>query len=317
MAFKKTVTENGYFYQTQEKTAKHTFTRKADLTVEELTAHMAAPKATGDSFVDYDDDTFIRWTTLESSEAVDVPAGTYTLVPANYPVTREDRLTPTSIRSGEAYIPVGYLAELKADITKFINSKPLYDELGFLYRRGYLIHGPPGNGKTSLIRELTKELPNAYVIWLQGIPEDTLCKALDELPGIKIFIIEEITDNPNFRMSDLLEFLDGENSLSNTIVIATTNYPHNLKENLASRPSRFDVVFEVGNPTAEQSNGLLRLLLRQDTDFAPKDLSFAQLKELVLLHRLHGISLAEAEARLIEHKEAFKNGFMEVKKFGF
>ena len=46
------------------------------------------------------------------------------------------------------------------DIKKFISpeSEELYERLGVPYKRNYLLHGPPGTGKTSIIRSIASEL---------------------------------------------------------------------------------------------------------------------------------------------------------------
>ena len=49
-------------------------------------------------------------------------------------------------------------AEIVADAKKFIDEPEYYTTLGIPYRRGYLLHGPPGNGKTSFCQALAGEL---------------------------------------------------------------------------------------------------------------------------------------------------------------
>ena len=43
---------------------------------------------------------------------------------------------------------------LVSDARKFINEPSYYADLGIPYRRGYLLYGPPGNGKTSFCQAL-------------------------------------------------------------------------------------------------------------------------------------------------------------------
>ena len=46
----------------------------------------------------------------------------------------------------------------------------------------------------------------------------------------------------------LLNLLDGKFQLDNVVFLATTNYAEDLAERVINRPSRFDVVYEVGLP---------------------------------------------------------------------
>lgn len=251
-----------------------------------------------------------------------LPFGVYSHIPSDGYRTPE-HLSPSVIRSGEKYIDMDSLDDLNKDIKLFLNSKPIYDEFQTLYRRGYLLYGDPGNGKTTLIRELTKRhMDDAHIIWCSSVPSDRFLDTLNSINSNKIIVFEEIVnnlENHSLNMSAFLEFMDGEHTLKNCIIIATTNYPYELEANLANRPSRFDMVYNIKNPSSKLSYTILSNLLNRevtDSEFTPKNLSFAQLKEVALLHKMYQISLSEAQQKMTDAADRFKNEFQEKKDFG-
>ncbi len=260
---------------------------------------------------------------IELPEGEVLPFGSYKYQIENYPIP--ERLEVYGIRDKETYIKLPELDVLKADLNTFLDSKGIYAELGFPYRRGYLLHGRPGNGKTALIRNLLSggTLANAHVIWMNSLPSDGMVEALNSIDSLKVIVFEEIVnqnDQVNFDLPSLLAFMDGEASVKNCITIATTNYPHALGANLANRPSRFDVVLDFKNPTDSAVFQVLEHLLKRPVsgeEFKNKDFSFAQIKEIILLHRMHKISLNDAAKKLEAQSKQFERGFEAEKTYGF
>ena len=67
--------------------------------------------------------------------------------------------------------------------------------LGIPYRRGYLLHGPPGSGKTSFIQALAGELDyNLCILNLseRGLTDDRLHLILSIIPERCIMVLEDI-----------------------------------------------------------------------------------------------------------------------------
>src|SRR5205085_931695 len=101
-------------------------------------------------------------------------------------------------------------------------------------------------------------------------------------------IIEE------YGESEILNILDGINSIDNVVYLATTNYPDKLLGRVTNRPSRFDRVFELKNPDSGVRKVYLENLVNRHKDKVEEDinidkwvgdtatLSIAHLKELFI-----------------------------------
>ena len=149
-------------------------------------------------------------------------------------------------------------------------------------KKGILLYGPQGNGKTSNLFKLRKFAANGAEFRVFFVDEGI---SLHSLNGLRkhlakdksIFILEEITERMDQRgIKDLLTFLDGENSWDNAITIATTNYPEQLPSNIVDRPGRFDTFLEYKNPSTQEITALATLFKVENgyEYLFNKDLSF-------------------------------------------
>lgn len=89
----------------------------------------------------------------------------------------------------------GVSERVENDIRTFLSRKEWYRERGIPYRRGYLLHGPPGSGKTSFIRALAGELGyDVTVLHLsqRGLMDDKLTHLLANLPPRTFVIVEDV-----------------------------------------------------------------------------------------------------------------------------
>ncbi|KAF9466132.1 P-loop containing nucleoside triphosphate hydrolase protein [Collybia nuda] len=81
------------------------------------------------------------------------------------------------------------------DARDFLESKTWYAARGIPFRRGYLLHGAPGSGKTSIIHSLAGELGlDVYIISLSrtGLDDTSLSELTSELPEKCIALMEDI-----------------------------------------------------------------------------------------------------------------------------
>jgi GTPase SAR1 family protein len=183
------------------------------------------------------------------------------------------------------------------EIIKFWGTNERFLRYGVLHRRGYLLYGPPGSGKTCLIHQISKQ-----IILKDGIIFDCknprlLTKALENFREVEPFrplvcIFEDLDSIiRDFGDDDLLKMLDGENLIDRVLNIATTNYPELLDRRLVGRPRRFDRVIKINMPSRTQREIFFRnRLLEEDLKIIPfenwidktEGFSFAALAELII-----------------------------------
>ena len=142
--------------------------------------------------------------------------------------------------------------DLVIDVSRFLGSQEYYTSLGVPYRRGYLLHGPPGCGKSSLVVAIAGELRLAICVLSlsnRSLDDDSLNSLLNEAPVRSIVLLEDIdrafTADSRVTMSGLLNALDGVAAQEGRIVFMTTNHVERLDAALI-RPGRADVKLEIG-----------------------------------------------------------------------
>ncbi|KAL8752138.1 MAG: hypothetical protein Q9199_005951 [Rusavskia elegans] len=167
-------------------------------------------------------------------------------------------------------------ANLVADVEGVFDRKEDYKSFGVPWKRGIILHGLPGNGKTisikALMRSLSQrspEIPTLYVKSLgRNIGQDDIRtifdKARDTAPCLLVFedIDSLVSDNVK---SFFLNEVDGLEGNDGVMMIGSTNYcelltdPMLLKSltdppvdrldaGIAKRPSRFDRKYHFALP---------------------------------------------------------------------
>ena len=148
--------------------------------------------------------------------------------------------------------------KILSEINSFWQKGDKFDEHGFLHRRGYLLHGPAGSGKTCLVQQIIADIVKSDGLVFQctnhpAVFNDGLSqfrKVEPDRPIVCLFEdIDAIVDEHG--EDEILTLLDGENQIDKVLNIATTNYPEKLDKRLVARPRRFDRVLEIGMPTAQ------------------------------------------------------------------
>lgn len=153
---------------------------------------------------------------------------------------------------------------LYKDMEVFFKNEKKYQTFGIPYKRNYLLEGPPGTGKSSVIFSLASEFNlNIYIINLGPKVDDAVfMDAISSLPNKCILLLEDIdalfvdrkTNDSNKSMisfSGILNVLDGMGRKHGLITFMTTNYKNRLDSALI-RPGRIDYVVKFDYITKEQ-----------------------------------------------------------------
>lgn len=191
-------------------------------------------------------------------------------------------------------------AGIKKDIFRsidefFLEDGVFFKEYGVPYKRGILLYGDPGNGKTTLVKSITGSTEAPVVYW--QITEFTSSYTVQEVFGTvsrlapAILFIEDIDSMPEFTRSVFLNTLDGTQSREGLFIIGTTNYPERIDPALINRAGRFDRAYEIPSPDKKLRKQYLQKLdvksiftPEQLDDMAKlsKGLSISQLNELYM-----------------------------------
>ena len=199
--------------------------------------------------------------------------------------------------------------QIQDDFQRFFDSREVYERYGIPWKRGALLIGPPGNGKTHTLKALINQLekPCIYVRSFddQGELSEVFKRARMVNPCIVIFedLDSMVTkDNRAFFLNEL----DGFRSNTGVVVLATTNHPEKLDTAILDRPSRFDrkyyfelpakterrAYFDKWNQDLQPEMRISEVVTASAVDMT-EDFSFAYLKELVVASMLQWISANE------------------------
>jgi hypothetical protein len=166
----------------------------------------------------------------------------------------------TSDRGG-LILPADVWGEIDVFLASATSRRDLLKSLGLGTNRGMLIAGPPGVGKTHLVRVIAAELAGRYTTILADAnamrhtiadlyaESDTFGPTLVVLDDIDLVLGHRDSSGTNTSLADFLSTLDGVRQRDDILTIATTNDPKSL-DPAAQRSSRFDMVITLPMPDA-------------------------------------------------------------------
>jgi DNA polymerase III delta prime subunit len=177
-------------------------------------------------------------------------------------VTARDVVLPEGVLEGIEQHIIG-VAEWSQDLLS----------AGQHLKRGLLLHGPPGTGKTHTVRYLTGRLTGSTVILLTGrsIRFIDAAAALARRLQPSMVVLEDVdlvatdrdyTPDGNPLLFSLLDAMDGVGADADVTFVLTTNRADILETALADRPGRVDLAIEIPRPDAGCRERLFRVYIR-------------------------------------------------------
>ena len=168
--------------------------------------------------------------------------------------------------------------EIKANTISFLKRSEHWNKYGIPLKRGILLAGEPGTGKTIICKALMAEADGITCITTSGYDLDNdnyiteLYELAEDLSPCIVFI-EDIDLIGQNRMEfgyqrgsaliSFLSILDGVEEQKEIVTVATTNCLETLDKALSERPSRFDRVIKLSRPSIEQRRELINRLCQK------------------------------------------------------
>lgn len=189
----------------------------------------------------------------------------------------------------ELFLPEEMKKEVKELVENFLASQDFYHEKKIPWKRGFLLYGEPGNGKTSLIRTIISQYNFKPVTFVPGANAEAMREAFSyaEEQSPSLMYIEDLDSliENGLDISTFLNLLDGISAKNGLLVVATANNVTKLRNNIMKRPSRFDRKFEIPLPNQEMSYIYLK-------KWFGNTIPAAKCKELAKASEKHGLSYA-------------------------
>lgn len=202
--------------------------------------------------------------------------------------------------------PNSQLESILSEVKNFWAESKKYLKYKLPHKRGILIHGLPGVGKTTSIMEICRYMTshNGVVVfcnYFDTVIREQLSKIREIEPDRPLVIVLEQLETILFSEEnvnvELLEFIDGIHDINHILFIASTCDLNTIPDNVKKRPSRFDLKVEIKVPDDTDREYYFKKMIPA-TDIKQIDLptwvtktkgyTISHLKELITSYFIYG-----------------------------
>jgi chromosomal replication initiation ATPase DnaA len=248
------------------------------------------------------------WSNLKNNEYAPayqtvpkVPAGVYEIGFNSNLTTYTVKKQP--FKTDELYhLPSYEITDILKDIDNFWNRADNYKKYNYIHKRGILMYGEPGCGKSGIIQLISQQIIEKDGIVINVKDEEdverftsfiaTFRKIEPNRPLIVLLEdIDSLAGEGRHQTARLLNILDGVKQIEGVVYIATTNYPEKLQERITNRPSRFDRRYKVELPNEDIRRAYIEHKLSED------DLKGVDIEEWI--KKTEGMSLSHLKEVVI------------------
>jgi hypothetical protein len=177
--------------------------------------------------------------------------------------------TLPSISRDRIVLPAGVLERIERQAFGIANHAERLRASGRHLRRGLLLHGAPGTGKTLSAMYLAAAMPGRTVVLLTGQTLGAVGVSIDLATALQpaMVILEDVDlvamdrdfEPTNAILFELLNGMDGLDEDHDVLFVLTTNRADLLEPALAARPGRIDQAVELPLPDPDGRRRLLEL----------------------------------------------------------
>jgi hypothetical protein len=183
-----------------------------------------------------------------------------------------------SERSWDDVIPHDQVRAELDFIAASIRNRDMLKAEGLTIRRGLLLSGPPGDGKSTAIECFVNDIAGeASILIVEAVEHIRAVYHLAQALAPAVVILEDLDLMTKSRQNpyayaaiskddvtgELLQVLSGGSAYDDIITVATTNHPEAIDEALAKRAGRFDAHIRMGYPSDADKQRILELYLNR------------------------------------------------------